>query len=147
MVLNRIMSAEATFDEQGRYVAVTEGFTVRAKPVYLPRQSDPPAGRYVWAYEITIENGSDRTAQLMSRYWRITDGNGHVEEVAGPGVVGEQPVLEPGDSHTYASGCPLPTPSGIMAGHYDMVDDDGQPFRIAVPAFSLDLPDGARALN
>ncbi|WP_416899066.1 MAG: Co2+/Mg2+ efflux protein ApaG [Minwuia sp.] len=141
------MSADATFDEDGRYVAVTDGFTVRVKPVYLPRQSDPAAGRYVWAYEITIENRSDTTAQLISRYWRITDGNGRVEEVEGPGVVGEQPVLNPGESHSYASGCPLPTPSGIMAGHYEMVSAEGEPFRIEVPAFSLDLPDGGRALN
>lgn len=141
------MSSEPTFDDQGRYVAVTRGVTVRVKPAYLARQSDPDNGRYVWAYEITIENGGDETVQLLNRHWRITDANGRVEVVDGPGVIGEQPVLTPGASHSYASGCPLPTPSGIMAGHYEMVNLQGERFLVTVPAFSLDQPGGDRAVN
>ena len=141
------MSQPPAFDESGRYVATTGDVTVRVQPAFLPRQSDPDAGQYVWAYEITIENDGKRTVQLLNRYWRITDGMGRVEEVRGAGVVGKQPVLSPGQSFSYASGCPLSTPSGIMAGHYEMVADDGERFLVEVPAFSLDLPRDAGALN
>ncbi|PJK29380.1 Co2+/Mg2+ efflux protein ApaG [Minwuia thermotolerans] len=141
------MASDPTFDSQGRYVAVTRGVTVRVKPAYLPRQSDPESGRHVWAYEVTIENGGSETVQLLNRHWRITDGHGRVEIVDGPGVVGEQPVLQPGQRHTYASGCPLPTPSGIMVGHYEMVNEKGERFLVEIPAFSLDLPGGDRAVN
>ena len=128
-------------------MAVTQGVTVRVRPAYMPRQSKPDQGRYVWAYEITIENGGDETLQLLNRHWRITDANGRVEVVDGPGVVGEQPMLRPGDSHTYTSGCPLPTPSGIMVGHYEMVTNRGERFLVNVPAFSLDLPHTDRPVN
>jgi ApaG protein len=84
---------------------------------------------------------------LLSRYWHITDGTGHVQEVRGPGVVGEQPELEPGDSFNYTSGCPLPTPSGIMVGRYTMQNDGGELFEIDIPAFSLDIPGGTRTVN
>ena len=141
------MSQPPAFDETGRYVATTEDVTVRVQPTFLPRQSDPDANQYVWAYEITIENGSDRTIQLLNRYWHITDGRGKVEEVRGPGVVGKQPVLNPGQSFSYASGCPLSTPSGIMAGHFEMVRDTGERFLVQTPAFSLDLPRGDSPLN
>jgi ApaG protein len=129
------------------YRAVTHDIAVSVEPVYLDGQSEPDAGRYVWAYHILIENSSNRTVQLQSRYWRIVDENGRIEEVRGPGVVGEQPILGPGDSYSYSSGCPLTTPSGTMVGRYQMRDDKGQDFEIDIPAFSLDLPGGKRVLN
>ena len=107
----------------------------------------PDESRYVWAYRIVIENNSGSTVQLQSRYWRITDQNGRVEEVRGPGVVGEQPILNPGDSYTYSSGCPLTTPSGTMVGRYQMRGEDGRDFEIDIPAFSLDIPGEKRVLN
>lgn len=128
------------------YSAVTRNIAVNVEPFYLADQSEPSENRYVWAYRITIDNQSDGRVKLLSRYWHITDGTGHVEEVRGPGVVGEQPELNPGDSYQYTSGCPLPTPSGIMVGHYTMSDAKGEQFEVGIPAFSLDLP-GKRRLN
>ena len=129
------------------YRTKTDGIEVTVEPFYLEERSNPADDHYVWAYRVTIANNSDRYAQLLSRYWRITDANGKVEEVHGEGVVGEQPELNPGDSYQYTSGCPLSTPSGIMAGHYTMVDADGRRFDVAIPAFSLDLPNTARTIN
>jgi ApaG protein len=125
------------------YEAETHGVNVQVVTSYLPEHSEPP-GRYVWAYMIRIENKSPHTVQLMSRHWLITDAQGRVEEVSGPGVIGEQPVLRPGDVHTYSSGCPLPTPSGWMKGSYRMKVEGGDPFDAQIPEFSLDLP-GARS--
>lgn len=129
------------------YRAVTHDIEVSVKPFYLEEQSNPEDGRYVWGYRVTIVNNSDTSVQLLSRYWHITDENGQVEEVQGPGVVGEQPVLDPGDSFQYSSGCPLSTPSGVMVGRYQMEGEDGSSFEIEIPAFSLDLPDRARTVN
>jgi ApaG protein len=129
------------------YRAVTHDIAVSVEPVYLDGQSEPDAGRYVWAYHIVIENSSNRTVQLQSRYWRIVDENGRIEEVRGPGVVGEQPILNPGDSYSYSSGCPLTTPSGTMVGRYQMRDESGRDFEVDIPAFSLDVPGGIRVLN
>jgi ApaG protein len=128
------------------YSAVTRNIAVNVEPFYLEDQSEPAENRYVWAYRITIDNQSDGRVKLLSRYWHITDGTGRVEEVRGPGVVGDQPELDPGDSYQYTSGCPLPTPSGIMVGRYTMRDEKGEQFEIDIPAFSLDLP-GKRRLN
>lgn len=122
------------------YRALTQSIEVCAEPSYLPAQSDPDAAHFVWAYRITITNQSQETVQLISRYWHITDELGRVQEVRGEGVVGEQPVLNPGDSYTYTSGCPLATPSGIMSGRYTMRGPQGLLFEIDIPAFSLDLP-------
>ncbi len=122
------------------YHATTHSITVSVMPVYIDERSDPDENRFFWAYRVLIENGSDKTVQLTHRYWSITDANGHVEEVRGPGVVGEQPILQPGDRHEYTSGCPLTTPSGIMVGHYTMRDEAGSEFEVDIPAFSLDLP-------
>jgi ApaG protein len=122
----------------GRYVAETDGVTVRVRPTYLPQESDPDSRRWVWAYSIEIENNRPDPVQLVARHWTITDAMGRTEEVRGPGVVGEQPVIEPGDSYTYASGCPLSTPSGSMVGDYSMADGEGLMFVVAIPAFSLD---------
>ena len=129
------------------YSAETNGILIRVRPSYLAGQSDPEAGRWVWAYQVEIVNLSGSTVQLMARRWTITDAHGHVEEVRGPGVVGEQPVIAPGGSYTYASGCPLTTPSGSMVGSYAMTDDRGGCFEAAIPAFSLDVPGGRRTLN
>jgi ApaG protein len=128
------------------YSATTKEIEVVAEPMYQAGQSSPEMRRWFWAYRITIINRSPMTVQLLSRYWRIVDANGHVEEVRGPGVVGEQPVLGPDDSYQYVSGCPLSTPSGTMEGHYEMVDEIGSGHRIFIPAFSLDLPE-RRVLN
>ena len=129
------------------YAAVTEDILVTVIPEFLPDRSDPAAGRWVWAYTVEITNRGRRNVQLVSRYWHITDGHGRVEEVRGAGVVGEQPMLQPGESFRYTSGCPLTTPSGIMAGSYRMVDEDGAAFDVAIPAFSLDSPSHRRVLN
>ena len=129
------------------YTAETEGVVVRVRPSYLAAQSDPAAGRWVWAYQIEIVNLTGSPVQLVARRWTITDAHGHVEEVRGPGVVGEQPVIAAGDSYSYASGCPLPTDSGSMVGAYFMTDADGRSFEADIPAFSLDTPGARRVLN
>lgn len=129
------------------YSAVTRNIAVNVEPFYLDEHSDPSESRYVWAYRITIDNQSDDPVKLLSRYWRITDGSGRVEEVSGDGVVGEQPELNPGDSYQYTSGCPLSTPSGIMVGSYTMRSAGGELFEIDIPAFSLDLPGRPRHVN
>ncbi len=129
------------------YRAVTRNIAVRVEPFYLDDRSEPAENRYVWAYRITIDNQSDDFVQLLSRYWHITDAAGRVEEVRGAGVVGEQPELNPGDSYQYTSGCPLTTPSGIMTGRYTMRNERGETFDIAIPAFSLDIPDRTRTVN
>jgi ApaG protein len=134
-------------NEDPAYVAESHDVVVRVRPSYLAGQSDPDAGRWVWAYQVEIENRRPGTVKLMARSWTITDGLGRVEEVRGPGVVGEQPVIAPGDRYHYASGCPLPTPSGSMVGAYMMTDADGADFEAAIPAFSLDVPGGRRVLN
>ncbi|NJC41051.1 ApaG protein [Brevundimonas alba] len=129
------------------YEAETEGVLVRVRPSYLAGQSDPEGGRWVWAYQVEIVNLTTTTVQLMARRWVITDGQGRVEEVRGAGVVGEQPVIKPGDSYSYASGCPLGTPTGSMVGGYYMTDASGRSFEAAIPAFSLDVPGQRRVLN
>lgn len=129
------------------YEAVTRKIRVRVSPEYLPDQSEPEDSRYFWAYKVEITNLGKETVQLRTRHWRITDANGRTEEVRGPGVVGEQPTLEPGQTYTYSSGCPLRTPQGLMVGSYRMVDADGAMFDVAIPAFSLDSPFSRPVLN
>jgi ApaG protein len=129
------------------YEAVTRSIRVRVRPQFLDTQSEPDEGRYAWAYTVEIANEGNQTVQLLSRYWRITDEIGRVEEVSGPGVVGETPVLRAGDSFTYTSGCPLRTPSGLMVGTYTMVSDAGERFTVEIPAFSLDSPFVRRPMN
>ena len=113
---------------------------VKVHTTYLPEQSDEALDRYVFAYTIVLSNTGTVPAQLISRHWIIADGSGGVQEVRGLGVVGEQPLLKPGDSYEYTSGTPLPTPSGIMVGTYQMESQSGEKFDINVPAFSLDSP-------
>jgi ApaG protein len=115
-------------------------FTVTVSPRFLPEQSDPENERYLFAYTIRIANTGEVAAQLLSRHWIITDANQHVDEVRGPGVVGEQPHLEPGEAFEYTSGCPLPTPFGSMRGSYQCKADDGTTFEVPVPEFLLSVP-------
>jgi ApaG protein len=122
------------------YSQTTRSIKVTVKPFYLEDQSSPADDHYVWAYHVRIENCGRETVQLRRRYWRITDNQGRVQEVRGPGVVGEQPVLGPGESFEYTSGAPLATPSGIMVGTYDMETRNGETFAVDIPAFSLDSP-------
>lgn len=122
------------------YHRTTEDITVTVTPVFLDEQSDPEDDHFVWAYQVRIQNDGDHTVQLCARYWQITDANGLVQEVRGSGVVGEQPILEPGESFEYTSGTPLATPSGIMVGSYRMLGEGGEEFDVDIPAFSLDSP-------
>ncbi|MYZ49255.1 Co2+/Mg2+ efflux protein ApaG [Propylenella binzhouense] len=129
------------------YSKTSNGVRVTVEPKYLDDESDPTEPRFFWAYTVAIENGSDEPIQILARHWVITDQNGRVEDVRGLGVVGEQPVIKPGARFTYTSGCPLPTPSGIMVGTYQAIGADGDMITIAIPAFSLDLPDARPVLN
>src|SRR6185437_15840281 len=127
------------------YSEITRSIKVTVRPFYLEQHSSPADGHYVWAYHVRIENEGSETVQLRNRHWRITDSTGRLQEVRGPGVVGEQPILAPGQSFEYTSSCPLATPSGFMVGDYEMETPDGEHFLARVPAFSLDLP--AQALR
>lgn len=129
------------------YEKVTRNISVSVRPFYLEDQSSPDEDRFVWAYRVNIQNRGAETVQLLRRHWRITDKHGRLQEVKGPGVVGEQPVLKPGESFEYTSGCPLGTPSGIMAGSYQMSTTGGEHFDIEIPAFSLDSPYDTAAIN
>jgi ApaG protein len=129
------------------YTAKTHEIRVSVQPTYLDSQSSPEDGHFVWAYHVSIENEGADTVQLLTRHWRITDALGRMQEVRGAGVVGEQPVLGPGESYEYTSGTPLPTSSGIMAGTYGMSSQGGDRFEIEIPAFSLDSPHQARRVN
>lgn len=124
--------------------ATTRDVTVRVSVSFLPEQSDLPRGRWFWAYHIRLENHGDQAVQLLYRHWEITDGRGVKHEVRGEGVVGEQPVIEPGASYDYVSGCPLETPTGAMEGSYRMVGEDGISFDAAIPRFPLIAPVVAR---
>ena len=126
------------------HVAKTNGITVRVSASFLPEQSQVAAGRWFWAYHIRIENEGHEAARLVTRHWRITDGNDRVSLVDGEGIVGEMPRLEPGESHDYVSGCPLETPLGSMEGYYGFVRDDGTKFEAAIPFFPLAAPATAR---
>lgn len=123
------------------YIKTTKGVKVTAVPTYLQDQSEPAVNHYVWAYTIQIENLGGKTVQLQSRYWRITNGLGQLQEVRGEGVVGEKPILKTGEKYQYTSGAALTTPSGIMMGSYQMTESDsGKIFEVEIPAFSLDSP-------
>ncbi|MEW5703790.1 MAG: Co2+/Mg2+ efflux protein ApaG [Pseudomonadota bacterium] len=122
------------------YTETTRSIEVTVEPIYLEDQSDPESAHFVWAYRVRIKNRSSETVQLLNRYWRITDAQGRVQEVRGAGVVGEQPVLRPGETFEYTSGTPLRTSSGFMMGTYEMESENGEAFDITIPAFSLDSP-------
>jgi ApaG protein len=129
------------------YSQSTRSIRITVEPTYLDDQSAPEEQRFVWAYHVRIENQGPETVQLRSRYWRITDARGKVQEVRGAGVVGEQPVLKPGEAFEYTSGTPLPTSSGFMVGTYQMENETGERFDVAVPAFSLDSPHQPKRVN
>lgn len=120
--------------------ATTGSVTVRVSVSYLPEQSEPGRGRWFWAYHIRLENDGEGAVQLLTRHWIITDGNGARHTVEGEGVVGEQPLIAPGGSYDYVSGCPLATPSGAMQGSYRMIAQDGRLFDVAIPRFALTAP-------
>jgi len=143
--MNRIPRRPAK--EAPAYQATTRDIVVRVTPAFLPSQSEPARGRYVWSYTIEIENHGEETVQLVSRRWLITDAQNRTETVTGAGVVGEQPRLKPREAFRYTSACPLSTPSGEMRGAYQMLTDAGEAFEVEVPAFSLHLPGAHRALN
>jgi len=129
------------------YEAVTSGIRVRVLPEYEEDQSEPDEAYYFWTYTVEISNERDARVQLKSRVWKITDARGHTEEVRGPGVVGQTPTIESGQSFSYTSGCPLSTVSGIMVGSYQLVDENGKLFDVDIPAFSLDSPFIAKSVN
>ncbi len=123
-----------------QHAAMTDGVTVRVAVNFLPEQSRIEASKWFWVYHIRLENDGPQAVQLLTRHWRITDGRGMVNHVEGEGVVGEQPVLLPGQSHDYVSGCPLTTPHGSMEGHYTFRREDGLLFEAAIPYFPLAAP-------
>jgi ApaG protein len=129
------------------YEAETDGIVVRVKPSFLEEESSPEEHRFIWAYHVEIENKGPRTFQLMTRHWRITDREGRVQEVNGSGVVGQNPVLAPGETFEYTSGCPLSEPSGMMQGTYRLEDEEGGMMEARIPLFALDSPYDNRAAN
>ena len=129
------------------YRSVTHDIAVSVLPEYLPERSDVDRGHWFWAYTIEIANEGETAVQVTHRHWRITDANGHMEEVRGPGIVGEQPLLKPGETFRYTSGCPLGTSSGFMVGSYRILEEGGKVFEVDIPMFSLDPPAEKRVLN
>jgi ApaG protein len=138
---------EPTTDRKPMYTAITRHIEIQVTPRFLPERSSQQKGHFFWAYTISIINHGQETVQLKTRHWKITDGNGRLQEVRGPGVVGEEPMLKSGESFEYTSGVPLQTPSGFMTGSYGMISESGEPFDVEIPAFSLDLAESARTLN
>lgn len=122
------------------YQQETEGVLIQVRPTFLDEDSDPDANRFFWSYTVVIENRGDEAVQLLEREWRITDARNRTEIIRGSGVVGEQPVIEPGARFEYTSGAPLPTPSGFMRGAYTLVRASGERFDALVPGFALDSP-------
>ena len=129
------------------YRAVTRGIRVTVTPRFVEEESSPEEGRFFFAYTVEITNLNTEKVQLRTRYWCIVDGQGQLQEVRGAGVVGKQPVLGPGETFTYTSGCPLTTPDGTMEGVYIMVGADGETFEANIPAFSLDRPHAKRVMH
>ena len=129
------------------YKKNTKRINITVNPYYLDDQSEPEDQHYVWAYQVTIDNQSNDRVKLKNRYWKIIDSNGTQQEVRGEGVVGEQPILNPGEKFEYTSGTPLSTPSGFMEGHYEMENKDGLKFEVYIPQFSLDSPFTSKKLN
>lgn len=125
----------------------TDGIRVLVAAAYIEAQSDADENRHVWAYQVRLENLGKVPVQLLTRRWRITDGNGRAHEVIGDGVVGDKPVLNPGDHYEYSSGTPLATQTGFMTGIFQMIDASGRRFAVQVPAFSLDGPEPPRAVH
>ena len=129
------------------YTQTTRSITVSVQPTFREDQSVPNENRFVWAYRVRIENHGAETVQLVSRHWKITDAFGRTQEVTGDGVVGQQPVLQPGRNYEYTSGTPLATPTGFMGGTYQMETSSGERFDVQIPLFSLDSPHQQSRLN
>ncbi|MDI9350302.1 MAG: Co2+/Mg2+ efflux protein ApaG [Candidatus Symbiobacter sp.] len=129
------------------YQKTTRNISVSVKPYFLEEHSEPNEDQYFWAYHVKIANQSNETVQLLKRFWQITDAKGHRIEVRGVGVVGEQPFIHPGQVYEYTSAAPLPTPSGMMVGAYQLANHDGEHFDVDIPAFSLDSPHERAPLN
>ena len=129
------------------YSKTTNKINITVKPYYLEEQSEPEDQHYVWAYRIRIDNQGNEKVQLVNRYWKIVDANGILQEVRGKGVLGEQPILSPGEKFEYTSGTPLTTSSGFMEGTYEMQNDNGDIFAVKIPKFSLDNPFENNKLN
>jgi ApaG protein len=129
------------------YEKITQAIKVTVSPIYLEEQSNPDANHYIWAYHVAIENNSENSVKLFDRHWLITDEMGRRIEVHGKGVVGQQPVIQPGGCFEYTSGTPLNAPSGVMMGRYGMLKDDGVRFDVEIPPFSLDSPHQKRTVN
>ena len=129
------------------YSETTKSIRVTVVPAFLDEHSSPEDDKYVWAYEVRIENLGEETVQLINRYWSITNSLGQTQTVQGPGVVGEQPILKPGEYFEYTSGTPLSTPSVLMMGTYQMENNDGKLFDVSIPAFSLDSPHQSIQVN
>jgi ApaG protein len=144
---DRRKSSGRRAEDEVRYERETRRIRVAVRPAYLDDQSDPEADRYVWAYTVTIENRGAESVQLLSRYWNIVDAAGRMQEVRGPGVVGAQPVIGPGESFQYTSGCPLETASGSMHGCYQMMSASGESFEAEIPAFLLESPYERRQIH
>lgn len=125
----------------------TGDVVVRVQPDYLHDESSPKDNRYIWAYTVEIENLSGSALKVVERMWNINDSRGHAQCVRGDGVVGEQPVLQPGETFRYTSGAPLSAPSGMMHGTYKMTDEEGEMFEVSIPLFALDSPDQAARPN
>jgi len=139
---------EKTSEEAAyQYELETRRIRVSVRPAYLHDQSDPEDDRYVWSYTVTIENRGKEPVKLLSRYWNIIDGQGRVQEVRGAGVVGAQPIIAPGESFQYTSGCPLETASGTMSGRYQMMSASGESFEAEIPAFLLESPYEQRQIH
>ena len=122
------------------YSKKTRKINITVNPYFLDDQSEPDEQHFVWAYQVTIDNQGSEKVQLKNRYWKIIDSNGSEQEVRGEGVVGEQPILNPGEKFEYTSGTPLSTPSGFMGGYYEMETNRGKKFVAVIPQFSLDSP-------
>lgn len=129
------------------YETTTKDIRVTVQPIFLEDESEPNKNHFVWAYIVNVTNESDKTVQLINRHWNIIDEKGQIQDVKGPGVVGEQPFISPGDCFEYTSGTPLKTPSGFMTGDYEMESEDGELFLVTIPTFSLDSPHQKRTVN
>lgn len=138
---------EDLIDEIMTFEAVTNSIRVAVQSYFLEGQSDPETAQFVWAYRIKISNESEETVQLLNRHWIISDAGGGVQEVQGEGVIGEQPVIAPGQHFVYTSGTPLSTASGFMRGTYEMQNENGDHFFIEIPTFSLDSPYYSQNVN
>ena len=129
------------------YTKTTKSINITVNPCYLDEQSEPEEHHYVWTYQVTINNLGQETVQLKNRFWKIVDSNGTKQEIKGEGVVGEQPILSPGEKFEYTSGTPLSTPSGFMEGYYEMETTNGNKFDVLIPLFSLDSPFISNQIN